>query len=600
VRDTHWPPEKDADTGFAGDLPEPDSTRTLPALPPKRFRRRIGTAFLIMGAGAALFVVLYLADLLVSVGDVPRGVTVAGVEVGGLSKAEAEVRLRDELGPRLRQPVPIRAGDVNATLDPRGAGLDIDWQATLDRAGSQPLDPLVRVLSFFRTREVPVVPAIDERALRDSLRRLADEVIDREMTEGGIGFRKLGDGRVEPVAIEPRTGRRLGDLDAAVAAVRRGWPAREPLRLAVSVTRPRTTSRGVQATLRHTVAPLVGGPVTVRGDGGTAVLRPSDISSALRFAPGGHGRLRVTLERSLLQRVLWPVLERTERPARDARMVFKGDKPTIEPSQAGRRIDWERTFRPFLQVADRRGKRVLPVIYRTTPAEVTTEEVEKLGIAEVVGEFTIDGVAPSVASNVRAIAAAVDGAVVRPGQTFSLDERTGPRTASQGYVTAPLHADGTGPKVVGGGVSAFTTALYNAAYLAGLEDAGHTPHSHYVAGYPPARDAISIRQDGSGVDMAFTNNTSTGVAIQNVVSESRVTVRIWGTRQYRVDSITGRRSNLTPPAIEHGGGEKCVASRGKPGFTISDTRVLSDVKTGEEIRRETSTVRYRPRPAVVC
>ena len=45
--------------------------------------------------------------------------------------------------------------------------------------------------------------------------------------------------------------------------------------------------------------------------------------------------------------------------------------------------------------------------------------------------------------------------------------------------------------------------------------------------------------------------------------------------------------------------EKCNPSNGAPGFTITDTRTLRNVNTGE-VRRETITTRYNPSPRVVC
>jgi type I site-specific restriction endonuclease len=78
--------------------------------------------------------IVYGADLALSAGDVPRGVSVAGVSVGGMSHEDAEARLRDELEPRFTQPVEVIAGDTEAALDPAEAGLNVDWPATLDQA----------------------------------------------------------------------------------------------------------------------------------------------------------------------------------------------------------------------------------------------------------------------------------------------------------------------------------------------------------------------------------------------------------------------------------------------------------------------------------
>ena len=101
-------------------------------------------AGIVAGAVFGALAVVYTLDLIIAGGDVPRGVTVAGVDIGGESRDDAEQALRDAIGPRLTEPVRVKAGDVTTTVDPAKAGLTIDWQGTLDRAGDQPLNPFTR------------------------------------------------------------------------------------------------------------------------------------------------------------------------------------------------------------------------------------------------------------------------------------------------------------------------------------------------------------------------------------------------------------------------------------------------------------------------
>ncbi|MBP0657320.1 hypothetical protein J8J20_25960, partial [Mycobacterium tuberculosis] len=67
-------------------------------------------------------------DLGDSIGRVPRGAEVAGVQVGGVRTADAEQLLIRELGPRVDEEVDLRAGVVSTTLDPQSVGLSVDWQ----------------------------------------------------------------------------------------------------------------------------------------------------------------------------------------------------------------------------------------------------------------------------------------------------------------------------------------------------------------------------------------------------------------------------------------------------------------------------------------
>jgi hypothetical protein len=77
-------------------------------------------------------------------------------------------------------------------------------------------------------------------------------------------------------------------------------------------------------------------------------------------------------------------------------------------------------------------------------------------------------------------------------------------------------------------------------------------------------------------------------------------VRLYGTKQYEVTSTPGPRTKPTEPnTVTIPAGEACSASNGAPGFTITDTRTIREIRTGE-VRRENRTVRYNPIPKVIC
>jgi len=68
-----------------------------------------------------------------------------------------------------------------------------------------------------------------------------------------------------------------------------------------------------------------------------------------------------------------------------------------------------------------------------------------------------------------------------------------------------------------------------------------------------------------------------------------------------VESITGDKSKPTEPTtVKLPKGKDCIAAEGAPGFTISDTRVITDRKSGKEVSKTTRTVKYDPIPIVKC
>ena len=552
--------------------------------------RRRARRLLVAAAVLAVSALLYLADLIVSSGTVPRGVTAAGVQVGGLAVDEAELRLRTELEPRATRPIPVTVGVARTEIDPVTVGLTVDWKGTLEQAGSQPLNPITRIASFFAEREVPVVTAADEGALRASLEELAP-IVDRAPVEGAV---RIDDGK--PVPVDPQVGHRL-DVTAAAEVLRRDWVTGVAVVLPLVELTPDTTAEDVATAIDEVARPAVAAPVIVVGAGGVqGTLTEDVIAAALTFGVE-NGRLVPEINEAVLTDELTPQLASSERPSRDATFDLGSGRPVVVPSQDGRGVDYQATLADLPAVLARTEERTLTAVYADQRAEITAADLETLGIIEVIGEFQTEGFATDSGINIKRAAAQIDGTLVGPGETFSLNAATNPRTAATGYVEAGIIENGRPARGMGGGVSQVATTLYNAAYFAGMVDVEHQEHSFYIGRYPAGREATVF---GDVIDVKFRNDNPTGVLIQTEWTPSSLTVRLFGTKRYEVTSSQGPRTNPTSPnTVTIPAGEPCSASSGSPGFTITDTRTMREIGTGES-RSETRTVRYNPTPKVVC
>ncbi|MFC5996046.1 VanW family protein [Pseudonocardia hispaniensis] len=591
------PTERIVARGAGGGMEQPtEQIRVLgPGNPPSpgegRPRRR--KRLLIGAAVVGLLAALYAADVLISLGSVPRGVTVAGLEVGGLSRADAEQTLRAAIEPRTRQPITVVAGDVHSEVDPRTAGLKVDWTATLDQAGSQPLNPITRIISFFTTREVGVVNSADERSVTTAMEQLAP-LVDIPPTEGDVRFEGL-----TPVPVEPANGRQL-DVAAAVTALERDWASGRPVELPLISLSPISTVADVQQAIDTVATPAVSASVTIAGEGAQATLTPQVIASALSFRadPAASPKLVPEINIQTVSDALKPQLAATERPGKDASIDLSSGSPVVVPSQDGRGVDYEATLKDLLTVVTSQdGPRSITAVYAEQPAKLTTEQLNNMGIVGEISSFTTGGFAADSGRNIRRAAEQINGTIVKPGETFSLNAATNPRNAANGYVEAGIIEDGHPARGIGGGVSQVATTLYNAAYFAGMVDVAHREHSYYISRYPVAREATVF---DDLIDLRFRNDGPTGVLIQTIWTPHSLTVKMFGTKRYEVTSTTGPRTNPTSPnTVTIPAGKPCIPSQGAPGFTATDTRTLRNVQTGET-RRETRTVKYNPSPTVVC
>lgn len=567
-----------------------------------------------------LVAVLYVGDLLISATSVPRGVAVAGVGIGGMNRAAAAEALRSELGPRVARPITLVAGTgpgaSTTTLDPRAAGLDLDVDATIAQAGEQPLNPITRLTSLFGDREVPPISKGNPVAVGQAI-DTARPQLDRPSVEGTIRFE--GD---RPVPVPSAPGR-VVDSRTSVDVVMAHWLDPAPVSLPVTEQPVSVTQEGIDTALREVAVPAVAGPAYVVGDGRNATLSPTEIGSFLRFDPDGSGGLQPRVDVPVAEKVVDRDLAATEAEPKDASFAFAGTAATVVPAVTGRTIDYPKTFEGLVEALGRGADpappttdtappappgatpappppasgRAVNAVYATTPPKVTTEALQALGPATVIGEFQTNGFAADSGQNIKRVAEIVNGATVAPGATFSLNGFTGPRDASQGFVEAGIIDDGVPGRGIGGGISQFATTLYNASYFAGLEQIEHKEHSYYISRYPAGREATVFE---GAIDLKFRNDGATPVLLRTVWTPSSIKVQIYGQKRYDVTSQTGPRTDpVAPGTRDLSGNPRCKPSKGVGGFTITDTRVLKDVRTGETTT-EPRTVRYNAEPEITC
>lgn len=127
--------------------------------------------------------------------------------------------------------------------------------------------------------------------------------------------------------------------------------------------------------------------------------------------------------------------------------------------------------------------------------------------------------------NISLACQSINNTVLWPGQEFSFNETTGPRTPERGYLPAPIILSGSFGMGYGGGVCQASSTLYNAALQANLtitERHRHSKPIHYV---PPGKDATVSYGDQ---DLCFKNNRARPVVIKTSINRGGICAEIWG------------------------------------------------------------------------
>lgn len=552
--------------------------------------RRLWWLWVLIGV-LGLAGVLYATDIIMSEGKVPRGVTVGGVDIGGMSKEQAEARLRNQLEGGTREPVSVSAGNMSSEIDPSTSGLSVDWADTIDQAGQQPMNPITRVKSFFEDREVGIVSTFDDNRLDATVERVENE-LTRDPENATLAIDDRGEADIK----DDVAGQTV-DTDEVRTNVKDHWlNADRSIDVEAEVTDAEVQREAADKAVTDVVDKVTDGDVVFNGrDETNGVLAPSDMGRIVTFKNEGSD-LVPEWHKDVAQEILAEQLASTEVEFRNASFEADGRDLKVVPSQDGVLIDWDKTLDPIEDKLLDTKERDHEVTYDEKDATYTTEMAEKASFDDVVGSFTTDGFADDSGVNIRRTAELVDGAIVLPGETFSLNGHTGPRGEAQGFVDAGVIQDGHEDKAIGGGISQFATTLYNASYFAGMEDVAHTPHSYYIDRYPAGREATVFE---GAIDLQFKNTFDTPVMIEASADSDSVTVNMRGVKEVEVDSDTGEKTNYTDPEPVELSGEDCSPSSGTRGFTVSDTRTVKDLEGGV-LSRDTSTTVYDPAPIITC
>jgi vancomycin resistance protein YoaR len=397
-----------------------------------------------------------------------------------------------------------------------------------------------------------------------------------------------------------RTLDRQGAAEAVTAALASGGDPDTPIELPVDVTEVSVDAAEAQRVLDETVTPGLAAPVTVTSqDGATSVEVPETaLAASLTFTPQEDGGLAVAVDPAALQEAMGDDFAEFGTPAEDARFELSGGNVSIVPSVDGTGIDPAALSAHLLEVLPQPAPRTVTADLGPVPAEFSTAEAEALGIREEISSFTTNFTSAASGTNIRVAAAELDGALVRPGETFSLNGFTGPRGTAQGYVEAGVINNGAFTTAVGGGVSQVATTMFNAVFFAGLEDVYHKPHSYYISRYPAGREA-TVYYDS--IDLKWRNDSDTGVYVDTQWTPNSLTITFYGTKRYDIESISSDRYNLREPVVQEKPDDgNCKAQAGSTGFDITVTRVFRDPASGAEVKREDFRSRYAAEPRITC
>ncbi len=569
----------------------------------RRRRRSLSTPALValaagLAGALALLVGLAFAG---SRSELAPGTQVAGVDVGGLTRSEAVAKLDMLFEQQSARPVKFVAADHSYSFAANQLAVQPDWSsavAAAQRAGDGfgPLRGFRRLRARVFGAEVLPRVAVSNDALDYALDRIADDV-DRKPRDARLVRHGL---HIE--VVRERTGTRL-DRDKAAETIVRTLGQLERSRgaasLPVDVASPKVTAQMLAAPA-SSASLAISRPVTVKAAGRSLRLPRWRLAELLRLPHGVS--TQVTIGGAAADAYFRRLSERVGRPPRDAGFAAYGDSVQVVPARDGLEVNVPQAARAILRAATRPTNRVARLaIVRATPQRSTAEALA-LGIDRRMSSYKTyySGTADRI-TNLQLGVKALDGSLVAPGGTFSLNDAIGERTVERGFKSAPVIIGTEYSEEVGGGTSQVATTVFNAAWEAGLRITERHPHSLYISRYQLGRDATVY---WPSLDLKFVNDTRHWVLVKGFVEGDGISVAIYGGETRRVDSsatplvVTGPVpvDRVKDPALPKGKTE--IEAEGTAPTRTTATRKIYSAD-GELIRSETWTTSYEGETRIV-
>ena len=518
----------------------------------------------------AILVLWMIGYQLAYAGRIFPGVSVAGVDVSGLSPNDAALKLSQTLSYPISGKVLFRDADQVWVASPAELGMVFDPTASAiaaydhGRKGGLFTALAGQISARGLGSDIAPVVIFDQRVAYTYLQNITSQV-NQSVVEASL--------RVEGtnVVSEPgRLGRAL-NLDATLiylgAQLQSFRDGEAPL--VIQETSPRLLDVSSQA---EAARGILSQPLTItlpnysQGSPGPWSYDIPVLANMLAVnvvENGGTTEMHVGLDPDALRNSLNDLKVLVDRPPANARFVFNDRTGAIEPIQAstiGRNMDVEASILAINDALARGEHTVVLNVAEQQPAVVDTANGAELGITQQIISYTTYFYGSSTAriQNITAAAKQYNGLLAAPGETFSMGSVLGDVSLENGFAEALIIYGGRTIKGVGGGVCQVSTTLFRTVFFAGYPVVERYSHAYRVSYYEKTA-SNDIDPDLAGmdatvyfplVDFKFQNDTPYWLLMETDVNVGARTLtwKIYSTSDGRsVTYETTGPSNVVPP-----------------------------------------------------
>jgi len=286
-------------------------------------------------------------------------------------------------------------------------------------------------------------------------------------------------------------------------------------------------------------------------------------------------------------------------PEKSAKIFYKSGKYNVMKETVGKKLNIDETVKVFEQWVNEKKFEEIPLVIDDVYPAAIVENIKEINSVIATSTTSFSTQDSNRSFNINYACQKLDGTILMPGETFSMNNALGPRTLENGYKDAKVIMQDELVDGPGGGVCQVTTTLY-VSVLKSLLNVKERIHHSFTLGYvPPGQDATIAE---NYIDFKFTNNKDYPVCINAETSGGNLIVRILGKKgeQYSVKLRSEVLEVINPEPAEiikdksMGPGEQKVVREERQGKRVQVYREVYD-KNGALVEKALVTDDiYRP------
>lgn len=484
--------------------------------------------------------------------------SVAGLNLGGLTSEEAKAELNSATNTLNENGVNFQYRDKNAVITPVVSSFEgdiafpvitfhinetIDRVMAVGRSGNLIKKAFSRLNSFFYKRNFNIAFSLK----KEQIIKILEE--NYEISEGQAANAMLTstttwDNSRQKKIIFNIIPEKIGftfEYEKAVEELRDNLSRlnSSPIEIKTKDDQPSIVAKDAIGIENKAEEIIKRAPLSLADGEDRWLIEAEELASWLGLEKGVNGLIVIGLNEKNVEKFLKEnVAPKIEREPIDAKFEIKeGRVVEFQTSENGLKISPVKTMSMIRTNFLVGTSTEIAIISDTIESKIKTESVNDLGIKEIIGtgHSNFSGSPNNRIHNIKNGAGSISGVLIAPDEEFSLIGALGKIDADTGYLTELVIKGNRTIPEYGGGLCQIGTTIFRTALKSGLPITARRNHSYRVSYYEPAGTDATIYDPWP--DLKFKNDTGNYILIQHHIDGNDLYFDFWGTKDGRITEI---------------------------------------------------------------